>query len=399
MSTAAAEPDAVVTPSIPLPENWDAVAADGWKAALEATPAPEPAPEPKKEEPKPEGDKPKPDAIPDDLITGKPEEKKSEEEDPDEKILNEVPDGQIRREQFKAAQEAAKRRIAKVAEETAALRKELEAAKAAPKTETNPEELKALREQVQAKEEALERHAFEKSERFQNAFTRKEHAIVEQASAYAKSVGADTDAVEHALKLGGSKAVAALNALDLEPGHQQYLINRVAELDATNSAKAAALTKWNETSKHWRAEEAQAREAQLQQQRENEAKVFDLVSKEIASKYPLIFNKREGNEAWNARLDVDGGKAFTAFKAEMDVNDYAAHQVKGAALDRAYEALVRQRETIESMSAELRELKGASPTINGSKPPEQKPEKRDVYDPMALEKAAQQGWAAAARGG
>lgn len=389
----------VVTTQPPPPIDWDGPAADAWKEIEDSAPQEQPVAEPKKEAaPKPE---PKAeDAIPDDLIAGTKDEKKVEEEDPDELLLNQKPNGQLKHEQFAALQEASKRRIEKVrAEVESKWKAELEAAKAAPKPEANPEEIKALREALQAKEEALERHAFEKSERFQTAFTRKESAIVSQATAYAKSIGADVDAVENAVKLGGSKAVAAIEALDINPGHQQYLINRVAELDATSSARDAALTRWQEMSKQWHAEAEEARKLQLQQQSENEIKVFERVGKEIAAKYPLLFNKREGQDAWNTRVEADGGKAFNAFKAEMDVDDYAGHQHKGAALDRAYDVIVRQRDLIESIQKENRELKSAGPNINGTKPPENKPEKRDVYDPHALDKAAESGWAAIQRGG
>jgi hypothetical protein len=111
-----------------------------------------------------------------------------------------------------------------------------------------------------------------------------------------------------------------------------------------------------------------------------------------------LFRPRDGNEDWNARLEADAAKSARIYSGEATLEQLAEIAVKGIAFDRQAEVNTRLRSRLQEAMNELAELKKGSPTINGSKPPEQKAEKHDTFDPQAIEKAAARGWADAHRG-
>lgn len=225
---------------------------------------------------------------------------------------------------------------------------------AEPQIPADYEELKKNHAELDEKLKLLD---IERHPKFQKHFGAK----LESALTTAKNIGGET--LANLLKLPDSdfKTEQLENVLkSLSPLKQTMLGSLLLDVEKINNERASELN----SAKENYAKYISIQEAQQKQQQEYQKQQADRVftqELEQATKGLPVFQKVEGNDAWNKQVDSAIQNARNIFEGKLPLPDFARASNWAAAAPLLLQDSAAKGKEIETLKAELARLKGVQP--------------------------------------
>lgn len=303
------------------------------------------------------------DAIPEQLITEKPEEAKTETAPDAELPKGASPKSHEAFALVKTQREAFRAERDKLAAEVETLRK-------APKEDnTLKTEVETLRKRLAESDALIERIGFEHSPTMKE-FAAKEAGLMKLAEGEIEGTDIKPDVLRAAVNARGPQRREILRNAGMDSETIAAVVAHLVGIDVVQQNKAEALAKQGELAAQWDAEQkTQAQHREAQQAAEDE-RVFTEVGARIETKM-APFQKVEGNEKWNAQVDRLKAEAKEFYSGKMPLEKLAEIAYAGIAykVEAQRSAVLAQR--LAAANAELAKLKAAQPDTgmtNGVQP-------------------------------
>jgi hypothetical protein len=304
--------------------------------------------------------------IPEELLTGKKEEPPVDEAiaQIDAMVLpkNAKPEqvasfGKLK-EEAKKQIESKLARITELEQKTSdtASKAEIEAAK---------ERVKVAEERAAAAEQTVERIAFTETPKFKQ-FLAEETSSLDGAKAYLAGTEINPDIIDVAARLTGSKRLEVLRNAGIEGETSGAVLPYLAQYDAIQRNKTAALDNWKAESNQWQQGQKAKEEAQQAQQKAEEDRVWSSVISEAENEF-LPFRKVKDNPEWNTQSEELKNGAKQIFNGEgVDLKTVATTIAKGKAYDVLNDVLQNVIGRVNELTAENTRLKAARPDAGSS---------------------------------
>tara|TARA_R100000808_G_scaffold15629_1_gene35977 strand:- start:4585 stop:5655 length:1071 start_codon:yes stop_codon:yes gene_type:complete len=295
----------------------------------EAEAKPEPEVEAKTE---PEAEvKPEPEPEPEPEAKAEPE-KKSRSAD-DFKLL-------------KSQRDSAKSELEHLRAEVADLKKKAESV-----------DLDSLRAERDDLSKRLRAASIERHPEFEKFFTGKLNGVISRAKATAGEHG---ERMEQILKMDSSAyRDAQMEELfsELPASKQATLGALIAQADEVKAERQAQLADADSTYEQLMASQSEQREELLAKSR----KTFDEVADRATALE--VYQKREGDDEWNAEVDARLELARNGFLGQSDENELAMLSLWGAAGEKYRELLATQIELNRRLQKQLDGVQGSTPSV------------------------------------
>jgi len=321
------------------------------------------------------------DGIPDEILHGKKEEKKTEVDpfvaEPPQELKGKS------REHFKNLQTQAGQKITSLSTELERTKAEIAELK---KNGSGPgedvtKELETLRAQKKEIEDEFERIAVERSPKFKQKFVPREQSLKSQAVKILKLNGSDETLFDQALVASEKKKWEILNSEDLNESQKGALSSLMIQYDMVQDEKNSELENRKEYLKEEQQQEEAARKAKIEAQERQEQEIFDVVGKKVAAEFEP-FMEVEGNDAWNAQVKENREKAKNFFAGKGTLDEMAEIAYYGIGAKSLHKMFRNVQAKYNALAAENQKLKGVNPSINGNhqapkeEPKNEKPEDR-----------------------
>ncbi len=241
-----------------------------------------------------------------------------------------------------------------------AFEKELSALKALPKTAANTEELEALKKERDDYSEKLRLIAVEKHPKFEAHFNGRINGILESA----KNL------------IGGENGQALADLLKLPDSEYKnsQLETAISNIGAVKGAKLGALmVQLDQISSERSAEVAKAKdtfESMVKGERDKETarqasvtQTFEETLKKAQDPKDglFVFQKRDGDDAWNKRVEEMTSSARNIFSGKLPMPDVARASMWAAAAPTLLEHSVEQAKKIAAYEKQISEMSAATP--------------------------------------
>jgi len=226
-------------------------------------------------------------------------------------------------------------------------------------------------DKIKSERDQLAKHlqlvAIERDPTFNKEFENASAAVL--ASAKAAS-GKHADAFEKVLKMPPSEArdEAIEKLMEDVPAYKQTQIGyALAEMDKLRNLKEARI---RESVANWEQMQTQSFEQRKQSQAAERAQMVKVLDKTISDwtdkeKGLPVFQKRDGDDAWNAMVDDQIEVARNVFGGELDVDSIAKAAMWAASAPLLLKDNATLLEQIKAKDAEIAQLKGLSPGADG----------------------------------
>lgn len=329
-------------------------------ATPETTPAETPAAPAKPEvrtETKPAEATPANDGIPDEFLGIEPAKPA---EDPDAKLLDEQPTGQVKHEHFTKLQTLSKARIKAAEDKLAQVEAQLKDVQSKGGVDDKTKaQLEALQKRADEAEERLNRAHFERSPQFQKMVERAEKSISD-AKTYLEGTEIDSNVVDLAAKAKGAARIKILKEAGADAEQIAAIAPYLANYDSIRADQDSALASHKETAAKWESEQKSVREAEEARIKKEDERVFDSVlSKTQASM--VAYRKVQGNDAWNSGVDELIAKAREHFSGQVSVEEAAEVVIAGVGAIRTAQINTRLLERLAAANKKIAELTSAQP--------------------------------------
>lgn len=220
------------------------------------------------------------------------------------------------------------------------------------------EKLKEAEGRASKLQEDYERKFFTESPRFQSRFIEAEKAEISAAQSYLEGTEVDPRVIEFAARHSGAKRLQILTDSGLEAPAIASIEARLAQFDAIQRNKQAAIDNWKTEVAQEQEQIQRAQEAENSRRIEQGTKVFDaVVSKLETTLLPL---RKSKDENWNATAEKIRNEAREAFIGKgVPPEDAADIFVRGIAdrygiKDRIIEQLTKKTKDQDELIANLR---------------------------------------------
>lgn len=332
-------------------------------------PTPEAKPAPKADAPA-EVPKPAADDIPESLL--KPATPKAEEA-PTDDVPPELHGNTSKsvREHFAKQGEHYKAKLAKTGEEMAALRKELEGARAS-NGKPSAEHLLALEAIKKERDDylaRLERVAYQESPAFQEKFTAREERLRGVAEKIFEDVGADKAILSQALAMSGKRRDEFLDEQEtLGSTTKARLASVLGQLDVLAEERTADIATSREKLASMRAAEAAEQKAEEERRAAEDKAILEEVLK-TARETTIGLREVPGNDAWNSGVKDRIAKIYELSFGNNDTKtlmEFAVAAVNAQVTDRINQKLMERVATLE---AKLNGMSAVEPVLNGRDKP------------------------------
>jgi hypothetical protein len=344
------------SPDAPVPVvpegNTDADVRARFRQAMEQS-KPEPEPEVKPEPVKEKVQDGKLD-IPDEFFG----ESKPEEDEFDRMMKEEVK-GQIKNENYKRFKEATSAKVSKLMKELEETRSKI------PKDDYVPEktakQLEALQKSLQEREELISRKYIEETPEFRERFIQRKETVTKQLSKLGKELGVQEDVISQLVHSSPKRQIEILDGLDITANGSSRLNTLLEQYDQISSEQQVYLSDWK-----GRAEEQEAKALAYEDKEKARIKgLYDKAFEDVLSdvtKNNALFQKKEGNDAWNNQTQELIEEARQYFNAENSTPHKDAEMfLAGVAARRATAMMEKAVSLYRETKKELDDLKAAGP--------------------------------------
>lgn len=232
------------------------------------------------------------------------------------------------------------------------------------------EQLRVAEEKASGIEEKFTKTAFEHSPRFKALFTDKESAALDGAKSYLEGVpDIKPEIIDIAAQTTPAKRGAILKEAGIDPDLIPQILPHLANYDAVQREKKAALDNWKTQAGEWQAEDQKRIEGIRAQKLELGNRVWDTVVKNIDL---LPLRETKENPEWNTRRETIFNEAKEIFNGKGAKPEVLAETIlKGRAYDAQEEVLKAVIEENKVLRAANAGMKSATPGghITGGEPP------------------------------
>jgi hypothetical protein len=331
------------------------------------TPDPVPEVEP---EPEPEPTKSNEPKIPDSVLGIEPE-KKAEED-----ILNELPKGPVKHEHFKRVQEKAKAEIAAEKARVTEIQKEVERLRKLEAEDYIPDRIKkeyeALRQRDQEREDEIRRLDVQHSTEFKEKFTNRQNSVDKLLKTVAGELEIPNSTIDALRNASPKKRTEIFDALETSESSKSQIINLLQKNDEIELEKQDFMANWKEQAEKLEQERTARDDSRKAKLKEHEDRIFNGVL-ENYRKTNAVFQRIEGNDAWNAQAERLEAEATRFYNGEFSDEEAADWAISGPAGKIYYQMFEVARAKVQELSKEIAALKAAGPTIPpvGGKPPKE----------------------------
>lgn len=205
--------------------------------------------------------------------------------------------------------------------------------------------------------------AIERDPAFEKEFNTATQAVVDMAKT---SLGTNSDTGIKILNMQPSEArdTAIEKLMESLPAYKQtQFAYALAEMDKLRNIKSAKI---QESVANWNNLQAESN-ARTEKERQTMTGVFDKTLNEWSDpqKGLAILQPRDGDEAWNARVEETKQLAKDIFSGELEVDELARAAIWAASAKGLLEELGSAQEQLKAKEAEIAQLKGLSPGADG----------------------------------